>query len=180
MPKRTQLPYDITQAGRVQARQQPVPQPLGVALPQPAAVILPPTCFPDPVARRLVSQLSATLTAGGTAVVATVQLNASEIAVIADVEIGINNMLTTTVATWAIRFNGSPVQFGPLSLIPRAAAYAGDAWSGLGLPVPIGTQTVDILATVVDAGTYLVGASLTGWAWTQEQEAAVRAGRSLW
>jgi hypothetical protein len=163
--------------GRVKSAQQPAPQPFGVAVPAPRSVLLPPTFFPYVGARRLFSQLGASLTSGATAVVATVALNASEIGAISDIEIGINNMLTTTVATWAVRFNGGPINWGPLSLIPRAATYAGSAWSQLGLPIPIGINVVDILATVSDAGTYLVGASITGWVWTQDMEQNVRLGR---
>jgi hypothetical protein len=177
------IPLDITNAGRNKQRFLPMPSLTGgagsPAAPFPAPVLLPPTFFPWRGSRRLFSQQSATISNAAPAVVATVTLLATEVGVISDIEIGVNTMLITSVITWAVRFNGSPIEWGPLSLIPRAATYAGDAWSALGLPVPMGVRTVDVLATVgpTDGATYLLGASITGWSWTTDLEENVRAGR---
>ena len=180
MLRRRPDPYDVRLVGTSNVVTNPAPRPVGY-MPSAAParpVLLPPTYFPYAGSRRVFSQQSATVALLSPAVVATFALLSTEIGVLSDVEIGISNMLTTTVAAWAIRFNGGPIQWGPLSLIPRAATYAGDAWTSLGMPIPVGVQTVDVYATVADAGTYLMGASITGWAWPLDLEDAVREGRA--
>lgn len=170
---------DIRAAGQVNRGTSAQPLPMGGSQGPPARpVLLPPTFFPYQGSRRVFSQLSATVSAITPSVVATIVLLPSEIAVISDIEIGLNAMLATTLAAWTVRFNGGPIEWGPLSLIPRPAVYAGSAWSQLGVRVPIGVAVIDILATIADPGTYLMGASITGWAWPLALEDAIREGRA--
>jgi len=178
MLRRRPDPYDVRMVGSSNVVTNPAPRPVGYALAPSRPVLLPPTFFPYPGSRRVFAQSSATVALLSPQVVASFVMLSTEIGVLSDVEIGISNMLTTTVAAWAIRFNGGPIQWGPLSLIPRAATYAGDAWTSLGMPIPVGVATVDVYATVADAGTYLMGASITGWAWPLDLEDAIREGRA--
>ena len=171
-------PLDLRMVGTANAATAPAQVATGRVLVPARPVLLPPLYFPYAGSRRVFGQSSATVALASPAQVASFTLLSSEIGVLSDVEIGISNMLVSTVAAWAVRFNGGPVQWGPLSLIPRAATYAGDAWTNLGVPIPVGVTTVAVWASVADAGTYLMGASITGWAWPVELEAAVREGRA--
>lgn len=86
------------------------------------------------------------------------------IGIIRGFTISISNMLTTTNVTWTLLVNGAPAGgYGAIKMFPRASAFVGNSFDTF-IRVPDG-GTVSVQFSNVDGGTYVIGASLSGWYW---------------
>jgi len=95
----------------------------------------------------------------------TFQIPAQNVGVVRSLSVGINNMLTTSNITFSLRFDETPVPgWDNLVLFPRAATSVVAGWSPDETYEVTGEGvSVDILVNVLDAGTYQIGTSLSGW-----------------
>lgn len=95
-----------------------------------------------------------------------IRLPKNNIGIIRGFSISITNMLTTTDVNWSLLINGGPAGgYGTLKLFPRAAAFVGNAFDCF-IRVPSGAD-ISVKFSNVDGGTYVVGASVSGWFWPE-------------
>lgn len=87
------------------------------------------------------------------------------VAVVREVTLNVNNLLTTSLVSFALRFNEAPVPgYDNLAIAPRAAASVAISYppESVLVRIPDGA-TIDIAVTVLDAGSYQVTANYRGW-----------------
>lgn len=115
-------------------------------------------------------QLFSTLTgldlaAGPTPFPDTVQLPGDQVGVIRSISILANSLLVTSDILYTLRFNQTPVAgWNRLTINPRAAGSVEVSWppQETAIPVPAGAK-IDVVARVLDGGTYQVSVALHGW-----------------
>jgi hypothetical protein len=149
---------------------------------QPAPVVFPPEFlqFPGSVPFNRTGSAQTAGPNGKWAVPASIgmQVPPNNIGVVNSLEVGINNMTLATNIVFALRINRQPVQgFDSITLIPRVAAYVGSVFAPIYVLIPQGAF-VDVMITVVDNATYLVGASFYGWYYSKQAALQYAAGSS--
>lgn len=134
----------------------------------PAMVSFPPEIYPTRDAQTF--NVTGTGTLGPGPVVQTVvagpfALPVNMVAVVREVTLVINNLLTTSLITFALRFNQGPVPgFDNMFVPPRAAASVSISYPPQStlVRVPDGSS-IDIAAVIADAGAYQMTANFRGW-----------------
>lgn len=95
-----------------------------------------------------------------------IQLPKNNIGIIRGFSIYITDMLSTTDMAWTLLVNGAPAGgYGTLKMFPRAASFVGNNFDCF-IRLPSGAQ-VSVIFTNTDGGTYVVGASISGWFWPE-------------
>lgn len=83
----------------------------------------------------------------------------------------VNNLLGSSDITWSLRIAGAPVPGWTHRQFPFASPHVTIALiqqaDRVYIEVP-GGSTVDVLITVADGGTYLIGATIAGWTFPQD------------
>jgi len=137
-------------------------------------VVFPPDYFPPRGARYFRVEGTQNIAGPGAAQLGpTFVLPGSSIGAIRDVDVGIANMLGTTVVQWQILIDGASVEGWTFTLAPRIAAYVSKSFlpQSTRIKVPTGS-TLQVRATISDGGTYDVSASVAGWFYSDDTEAA--------
>lgn len=82
----------------------------------------------------------------------------------------ISDMLTTTNVTWSLMINGaSPQGYNQVTMFPRGAPFVSNA---IGELVRFnGPARISVVFNNIDGGTYVVGASYSGWYWPTASDA---------
>lgn len=94
------------------------------------------------------------------------RLPAGNVGIIRGFSISITSMLTTTNMVWSLLINGGPAGgYGSISLMPRAATFASNNFDTF-IRVPSGAD-ISVIHINGDGGTYVVGASISGWYWPE-------------
>lgn len=94
------------------------------------------------------------------------QIPKGAIGVIRGFSIYITNMLTTTTVSWTLRVNGAPAGgYGALTMFPRAQSFVGNSFDCF-IRIPNGA-VISVTYSNPDGGTYVVGASISGWYWPE-------------
>lgn len=139
----------------------------GVAVTGATAMRYPPELYPIPEARGFALFDAADMVGANTTVTPAglvLQLSAGYSAVVRTVTIDANDMADTTDIRYTIRVNGAGVPgFDALRHFPRVAASVSRDFDAF-IVVPDGAK-LDVLITDVDGGAHKVGVSLTGWQW---------------
>lgn len=135
-------------------------------------VRFPPEFFPPPGSRYIYGEGRATIAGPNTTTVIaglTVQVPRNAVGVIREINLNINDMLVTTDVRWRFTLSGQLVQGYDLTLFPRLAASVSASFSpeSVSIPFPDGAL-IQFPITVVDAGSYLVGASYRGWFFSKQ------------
>lgn len=93
--------------------------------------------------------------------------------IIRGVSLYITDMLTTTDVTWSLIIDsGSPQGFQQLTIFPRAAPFVSN---GFDAAIRFsGPARIVMTFTNNDGGTYVVGASYSGWYWPTASDARWR------
>lgn len=96
-------------------------------------------------------------------------------AIIVGVALYITNMLTTTSVSWSVRVNQVPQPgYANIGIFPRADAIATNTFD---IPIRVmGPATVDVVYTNADGGSYVVGASFSGWFWATTSDQRYKSG----
>lgn len=95
---------------------------------------------------------------------ALVKLPDQNIGILRGFAVYITNMLTTTNVSWTLMINGSPAGgYGAIKLFPRASAFVGNSFDCF-IRIPDGAK-VGVEFTNTDGGSYIIGASFSGWYW---------------
>lgn len=134
----------------------------------PAVVSFPPEIYPTRDAQTF--NITGTGTLGPGPVVATVvagpfQVPVNMVAVVREVTLVVNNLLTTSLITFSLRFNQGPVPgFDNMFVPPRAAASVSISYPPQStlVRVPDGSS-IDIAVVIADAGAYQLTANFRGW-----------------
>lgn len=126
-----------------------------------------PEVYPIPGSTLFAPQVSkATAVVETTDIGLSVALPAGSVGIITGFGFQITNMLTTTNVKWSILFNGSPVPgYNNLTIFPRSAPFVGN-FLDLPVRIPAGV-TVTVQYANLDGGTYVVGATVSGWFWPE-------------
>lgn len=85
-------------------------------------------------------------------------------AVVTSFTIYVQNMLSTTNVLFTLLYNGNPVQgYNGLTMFPGASPRIANTFDA---PIRLtGAGALTVTIQNVDGGTYLVGASISGWQW---------------
>lgn len=93
----------------------------------------------------------------------------NNLAVIRGVTFYVTNMLTTTNILFSLLINdGAPSGYGGVTIFPRVAPFVGNGFESM-----IRFQGAAVIRCVfsnVDGGTYVVGASFSGWFWPEASD----------
>lgn len=104
------------------------------------------------------------------------QLPQACIGVIKSLVFEINNMVLASQISFGLWINNGPaVGFGLVNITPRQAPFYGQAEPELTILLPLASQ-FQIVASVADGGTYVLGANARGWFLTEENAAAYSLG----
>jgi hypothetical protein len=126
-----------------------------------------PRDIPPPGAIGWRAQFSGTIGPGPTSqAVAAFTVPPHSRGVVREFSADVNNLLTSSAITWALRIGGAPVPGWTYTQFPFASPHVTisllaitDRW---GIEIP-GGSTVDVLITVADGGTYQLGTNIAGW-----------------
>lgn len=91
------------------------------------------------------------------------------IGVIRGVTLYISNMLTTTNVVWSLFVNGLiPAGYSNLSIFPRSAPFVSNGFDSM---IRFDAEAnIKIVFSNLDGGTYVVGASYSGWFWPKASD----------
>lgn len=96
-------------------------------------------------------------------------LPADNVGIIRSVVLSVNTLLTTSLLTWTLRFNGVPVEgWAGLTIFPRNAGSFSQAFGPDETFIFVPEQTtidVQIGVDATDANTYQAGVSYHGWSY---------------
>lgn len=130
-------------------------------------VVFPPSIYPPKEGRGIfVEGNQAALTAANTPVVlARFQVPPNDVGFIREVSLVINNMLITTNIIFTLRQDGGGISgYTNMRVSPRAAASVSATLPAENTVIFINDGAlIELVATVVDAGTYQLGATFRGW-----------------
>lgn len=148
----------------------PVPTPLGLTedaglIPR-TLMIFPPEIYPIPDATEFNPLGSRSTIVAETQLIpgAAVTLPKNFIGIIRGYSIYIDNMLTTTNVIYTLLIDGNPAPgYGSLTMFPRAAPSVSNGFDAF-VRIPDGA-TVTVKFQNMDGGSYIVGASFSGWFW---------------
>lgn len=131
-------------------------------------VAFPPEIYPTKDAQSFNVVGTATLGPGPvplTVVAGPLVLPTNMVAVVREITLVVNALLTTSLITFSLRFNQGPVPgFDNLFIAPRAAASVASSYPPDSVLQRVGDgTTIDIAAVVADAGTYQMTATFRGW-----------------
>lgn len=98
---------------------------------------------------------------------------ANTLAVIRGVTLYITNMLTTTNVLWSLIIDqASPQGYNQITIFPRAAPFVSNGFDSM---IRFqGPCTVQVVFQNLDGGTYVIGASYSGWFWPESSDARWR------
>jgi hypothetical protein len=148
------LPMPPDLAGNVQQVERSLSLPLPAVFPLPDAQVFNSAC----------QQASVIIQTFTLAFTPAVNILAGYFAVVNSFTIYVQNMLATTNVVYALLANGSPVQgYTGLTIFPGASPRISNTFDA---PIYFtGAQTLTVQITNGDGGTYLLGASISGWQW---------------
>lgn len=96
-----------------------------------------------------------------------VQVPTNNLAILRSMVLSVNTMLTTSLLTWTLRVNGSPVQgWSAMTIFPRNAGYAAGAFESNETFIHLDDGAlIDAQINVLpgDANTYQAGITFHGW-----------------
>lgn len=131
-------------------------------------VVFPPEIYPPKEAQSFNVVGTAALGPGPTAltlIAGPLVLPTNMVGVVREITLVVNNLLTTSLVTFSLRFNQGPVPgFDNLFIAPRAAASVSVSYPPESVLQRVGDgTTIDIAAVVADGGTYQMTATFRGW-----------------
>lgn len=151
----------------------------GPAPAPPVPVVFPPEIYPIPGARNVYSTVNASVSNAAVATLATISFLSNEVAVVRAIRLVVNSLTTSSLITFSVVANqGAVPGYGAIPM-PQAAATVFLLELTPVIRLPIGTSVVSIIATVAatDATTYVMSATLEGWAWDPSLAKAYFAGQ---
>lgn len=149
-----------------------VPGAPGLPYEPPRPVSFPPWIFAPVGSTQFFFAGSQTVTGPNTTVTLTApqfQIPLNQVGVVRDLGFFVNDLLATSDITFRLRFSQHPVQgYDQIFIFPRLAGSVSKSFlpESTVIRVPDNT-TIDIEVTVVDAGSYPLGAEFKGWSYSK-------------
>ncbi len=178
------IPRDVAEWGRTVGGRGPTlgggmgaPTP-GAGLPTPdslSQIVFPPWVFPPGNAGRYIFEEDVVNLGPGpvvsTELAGTIfNVPQQNVAVIREINLNVNNLLTTSNIVFRLLFNSGPVEgYDDMRVFPRAASSVSIAFPAEStiIHVPEGAR-ISLAVEILDAGSYQLGASHRGWFYSKD------------